>query len=162
MSAADSEPRHRHGGMELTRRVADRDLAIPLRVAVGLQISGRRTHVRCRNRLVGSRQHLVPHKDAGEVVVLLELVQDGREVLELRLVPVEIERLDLRGEGVEVDQGVDACVRERVHAAFVVPGRIDVVDADRIGAEVRHLLGVTRALVGVDEGIMLIELVRNA
>ena len=83
-------------------------------------------------------------------------------MLVLRLVPVQIGHLDLGIESVQVDQGVDAGVLECAHAAVVVAGGLDVVDADRVGAEVGHQLGVAAALLRVDERVVLVELVRNA
>lgn len=71
-------------------------------------------------------------------------------------------RLYLGREVVQVDEEVDASVSEGVHAAFVVSSRVDMIDSNHIGAQILHLLRITLALVGVDEGISGDELVGDA
>lgn len=67
--------------------------------------------------------------------------------------------LDLSVEGIQVDKQVDPGIRERGHAALVVPIGVHVVHTDRVGAQFGHASDVALALGGVDEGIVGCELV---
>ena len=85
------------------------------------------------------------------------------EAIILRLVPVgTVFRVQVGVEGVEVDPSVDAGVSEGGHAAVVVGGRVDVVDANGVGTEGLHQVGIEAALLGVDEGVIFGELVCDA
>jgi len=44
----------------------------------------------------------------------------------------------------------------------MISGRIDVVDSDGVGTKLLHKVGIELALCGVDERIVLNQLIRNA
>ena len=142
--------------------VADGDLAVVLCVAVGLHVAGGGLDVGRSDGAVARREHLVAHEEAGQVVVLLELVHDGGEGIALRRVPLGRDLLNLRVEGVQIQPDVDARVGEGAHALGVVLLGINVVDADRVGANGLHESGVEAALCGIDERVIGDELVGNA
>ena len=92
----------------------------------------------------------------------MEGVHDLLEAIILRLVPVgTIFHVEVRVEGVQVDPGVDACVGKGCHAAIVISGGIHVVDADGVGSECLHEIGVELALLGIGEWVVLSKLVGN-
>lgn len=129
---------------------------------MGLQVACSGLDVRGSNGAVSGGKDFVAHEEAGQVVVLLELVHDGGKGIALRLVPLGRILLDLRVERVQVQPDVDARVGKGAHALGVVLGRVDVVDADRVGADRLHQSSVEAALCCVDERVVGDQLVRNA
>lgn len=71
-------------------------------------------------------------------------------------------RQNVGGEGVEVNERVDASGSKGAHAARVVGVGINVVDTDRVGAESLHERRIARALVAVDQRVVFRQLVSNA
>lgn len=117
--------------------------------------------------VVRARQHtfsddFVAHPEATNVVVLVEGIHDLLEPLQLRLVPLRVILLDLRVERVQVQPDIDAGILKRLHAIIVVRGRVNVIDAYRIGAESLHELGVARTLLVVDKRVIGHELVGDS
>ena len=85
-------------------------------------------------------------------------------LLVLRLVPPRScypRAFDIAAKRIEVEPDVDARVVEGLHALVVVGGRVDVVDADAVGAEGFHEGGVELALGG-GERVVVGELVGDA
>jgi hypothetical protein len=95
----------------------------------------------------------------------VEDIHDSLVSLELALVPLRLRHarsLDVRIESVQIEPNVDAGVGEGLHAAVVVSAGIDVVDADGVGSEGLHQVGIAGALVVVDERVVRQELVGDA
>lgn len=130
-----------------------------------------------RTLLQTCSQDLVSDKETSSVVELLELVHDRGETVKLCLIPCwgalvrqsayvmlvcaapRSYSVNLSIEGVQVDKQVDASVGEGSHAAGVVSGGIDVVDANGVRAQRLHEVGVELALVVVDERVVWDQLV---
>ena len=97
-----------------------------------------------------------------EVVELLEFVEHSGKPLVLRAVPVGCIRLDLRGKSIQIQKQIDVRLLKGIHAALVVAICFHVVDANGIGSELFHQLGVELALVGVDKRVVGGSLVSDA
>lgn len=70
--------------------------------------------------------------------------------------------LNLGGEGIEIDEQIDPCVRESRHAALVVGSGIDVIHTNSICAQLGHANDIALALGGIDERVVGGELISNA
>lgn len=68
--------------------VSNWDLTVTLLITVGLHIAGGGQDIGGGNGTVDSGQDLVSDKETGGVVVLLELIENGREMIILGLIPV--------------------------------------------------------------------------
>lgn len=66
--------------------------------------------------------------------------------------------LDSSGEGVEVDEKIDAGIVEGTHAAAMVT-LFDVIDTNGVGTKLFHKFCVHLTLVGVDEGVVFGKLI---
>lgn len=77
----------------------------------------------------------------------------------VRIASVSSYLLDLRVEGIKIQPDIYAGGSEGLHAAVVVGGGIDVVNAYRIGANRLHELRVELALRVVNERVVGDELV---
>lgn len=69
---------------------------------------------------------------------------------------------DLRVKGVEIHKQIDARIGKSRHAALVVGDRINMVDPDSIGPQLRHQGDVALALGRVDQRVIRSELICNA
>lgn len=63
--------------------------------------------------------------------------------------------------GIKVNKKINASIGQGGHALGVVLGGINMVDANRVDAEILHEGGITGTLLRVDEGIVRSELVGN-
>jgi hypothetical protein len=134
-------------------------------ISVCLHISCSSLDIWRRHISLRGSQNLVANEEAGQVVVLVENIHDSLVSLELALVPLRLRHarsLDVRVEGVQVEPDVDAGVGEGLHAGIMVGARIDVVDADGVGSEGFHQVGIASALFIVDERVVRQKLIGDA
>ena len=128
-----------------------------LTITICLHVSSSSFDIRRRHIRFRGSENLIADEEAAQIFVLVEDIHDGLVSLVLALVPLRLRHarsLYVRIEGVQVEPDVDAGVGEGFHAAIVVGARIDVVDADRVGAEGLHQVGIAGALVVVDERVV--------
>lgn len=133
-----------------------------LTITVCLHVSCSSLDIRRRHIRVRRSEDLVANEESAQIVVLVEDIHDSLVSLVLALVPLRLSHarsLNVRIEGVQVEPDVDAGVGEGLHAAIVIGVGIDVVDADGVGAEGLHQIGIAGALVVVDERVIREKLV---
>ncbi len=70
-------------------------------------------------------------------------------------------QLDIRLEAVHINPNVYVVLSKGVHATGMVPGRVYVVDSNRVGSKLFHEGGVELALRLVHERIVFDQLVGN-
>jgi hypothetical protein len=71
-------------------------------------------------------------------------------------------RQDVGVKGVQVNHEVDASVGKGLHAAVVVCVGVDMINTQRVGAELFHETRISLALLGVNERVFRSKLVRDA
>jgi hypothetical protein len=128
-------------------------------------------HVRCSSLdvwrcIIGFRgsQNFIADKEPAKIVVLVEDIHYSLESLELGRVPLRLSHTwSIYGgvESVQVEPDVDTSVGEGLHAGVVVGFWVNVVNADGVGAQGLHQVGIEGALGVVDERIIWQELVGN-
>lgn len=91
----------------------------------------------------------------------MEGIHDGGESIVLKRIPPRRLRMwqDISVKGIQIEENVDSGFIESSHAGVMVGARIDVIDADGIGAERLHEVGIALALVTLGEGIVVGELI---
>ena len=158
---------------DIRGRVADGNVAVFLRVAIGLDVSDRRFDVWRRHGAVAHGQDFVADKNTCQVIVLLEFIQDFLESRELGLIPVRRKLVpqltaicfqkffelrtylvDGRIERVQIDEQVYPGITKCLHATTMVSSRIYVVDTDGVRAEGLHELSIECALLGIDKWVV--------
>jgi hypothetical protein len=80
----------------------------------------------------------------------------------LGTIPLRRSLVDLRIKGIEIQPDINARVGKRLHTRIVIALGIDVVDANRVGANRLHELGVEGALRRSDERVIGDKLIRDA
>lgn len=153
--------KHRTKLGNISSGVSDRNWSISLSRQVGLHISNRGLDVWSRRRSLKSINNFISNPETTQVVILLELVHDLGKCRELFFGPHRGGLDDGGIEGIEIEPDVDSCIAESGHAAIVIGSWVDVVDADGVGTDGLHGLGVELTLVGVDERIVRGTLVCN-
>ena len=136
-----------------------------LTITICLHVSCSSLDVRRRHIRFRGSQDLIADEEAAQVVILVEDVHDSLVSLVLALIPLRLRHarsLDVGIEGVQVEPDVDTGVSESLHAAIMVRTRIDVVDANGVGAQGLHQVGIAGTLVVVDERVVRQELVSDA
>jgi hypothetical protein len=68
---------------------------------------------------------------------------------------------DISAKGIQVQKEVDSSIFKGRHAAIVVAARIYMVDTDGIGTQFFHEGGVASALRGIDQRVVLGQLIRD-
>jgi hypothetical protein len=125
--------------------VADTDGAVVFALDVGLGITDSCLDESAGDGVVWLVGNLVTGEEAKSVVVLHHLVDNGHVALVESGGPswvVTDDRvLGLR----QICNNVDASIGERIHAVFVVFGRVDGVDTDRVCLDLLEVLDVTLA-----------------
>lgn len=134
-------------------RISDGDLTIALTIAVGFQISRSCFDVWCDIGTIAKRNDLIANEQSSSVVELMKLIHYSSECIFLACGPRWTDLFDLRGEGIEIDEKIDASIRKGGHASRVVTS-VDMIDTDGVRAEPPHELRISLALSSVDEWIV--------
>jgi hypothetical protein len=92
----------------------------------------------------------------------VERIHDLCKRIALRRIPLRSALVDLRIEGIQIQPDVDSGIRKRLHARIVVGLGVDMVHADRVGANRLHERGVGRTLRRCHERVIGDELVCDA
>jgi hypothetical protein len=135
-----------------------------LTVAVCFHVGCSSLDIRRRHISLRGSQDLISDKEPAEVVVLVEDVHHSLESLKLGLVPLRLSHarsIDGGIESVQVEPDVNASIGKSLHAGVMLGFWINVVNTDRVGTQSLHEVGITCALVVVDEWIVWQELVGN-
>jgi hypothetical protein len=94
------------------------------------------------------------------------VLESGEQILPWRVLGQEWQmktyRQNVGVKGIKINGQVDTCICECLHASVVILGSIDVIDAERVGAELLHQGGITLTLLGINQRILRPKLVRNA
>jgi hypothetical protein len=138
---------------------------LPLTIAVRLHVTSSSFDKWRSNIGVRRSQNLVSDKEATKIVVVVEGIHDFLVSFVLGLVPLGLGHagsLDIRVESVQVKPDVDTGIGKSLHAVVVLGLRINMVNADGIGAESFHQVRVERALGIVDKWVLGQKLVGNA
>ena len=68
---------------------------------------------------------------------------------------------DVGLEAVQIDEGVDSCLSEGIHATRMIAGFVDMVDTDCVCSKLFHESCVSLALFGIDKRIVFNKLIGN-
>ena len=143
-------------------RIAHGDISILFHVSVRLHIPNSTLHKGSGIGAIQPCHGFIGHEDSGQVIIILKGIQHSLKSRQLGLVPVWVVLIKLGIEGVKVEEEVDANISKGRHAAVVIGGGIDVIDANGVGTKIGHLAGVELALGGGDERVLVGELVCHA
>jgi hypothetical protein len=144
---------------DISRGISDGDLTVALGVSVRFNVARRGLDVGSSLGAVQRGEDLIANEHTGNIVVAVEGVQHLFVCGELGVGPAGGILIDGIVEGLQVDKQIDPCVLKGRHASVVVTVGVHVVDADGVSAEFLHPRCVELALLGIDEGIAIGELV---